>query len=176
MGIVSKIMAFFKVVCTFTLLGLINTLPSNVAEASPAVPVHFEQIVVEHEEIAHFSVAGARIHGADGVTYKENIKQITRYGYVDPRVNQLTLSICCKKPVAANGKVLIRAFDKYNFEGLELETDEKEIRALDGEKLKLDYRYTFTARVKSIVVELFFKYISKEGKERINKAVYNLTI
>lgn len=167
--------AIIKAACGLALFCMININGIPVVEASPAIPVS-TAVITLNQEVAVFSISGAKVYKESEKALNDKGYKLTKYGHVDPRVNRLMLSINGLQTQAANAEVAIRAFANAKGEGLELETVNKKIRTLDGEKLTLNFNYVFPAKTRSIVIEMSFEDIIKTGQEREFTEIYYLEL
>lgn len=145
-------------------LGIIGSAAVKSAYASPPTPNYNECLVHGQQNVACFTIMGARIEKEEPALEEQGATRLTRYGFVASEVNKLNVFVTGVGDRAANGSICIRAFNKTGQRGLEMETTSRAIKCLDKEKINLSHVFALPAKAKSLIVELSYDSNANTGE------------
>ena len=149
-------------VCTVGIISVVTNVKP--AYASPATPSHNECISRGQQNLALFTIMGAKIKKEEPALEEQGVTMLSRYGLVYPGVDKLNIFVTGVGARAANGSIRIRAFNKAKQDGLEIENTSKSIKCLDREKFSLSYVFALPTKAKSLIVELSYDTSSATGQ------------
>ena len=156
---------FRSVLIAFCAVGIINSATGvKAAYASPYTPTHNEYISRGQQNLALFTIMGAKIKKEEPALEEQGVTMLSRYGLVYPGVDKLNIFVTGVGARASNGSIRIRAFNKAKQDGLEIENTSKSIKCLDREKFSLSYVFALPTKAKSLIVELSYDTSSATGQ------------
>lgn len=166
-----KLMRIIIAVVAMVLFGM------GTALASMAVPVHHDSLMDGKKEVAMFSLAAVRMDKFVDPVQEDGVTVFRNSGRNDHSVDIITFGVVGWEKRAAAGSIVIKCYEQQDCEGEAYETIQQEFRCPDGEKLNLQYRYSYiNSRARSLLAELTYRDVSPAGAPREYKGTYKIRI